>query len=294
MEIVPDERRGIAELDGEGEVASGIVLQRVGANALDVIDIANAEIDAAIVMIENAHKHLERAEPGTPRVEVLIKAASEAGPALFFSLLIITVSFLPIFALEGQEGRLFGPLAATKTFAMAAAALLSVTLVPALMVILLRGRIVPEHRNPVNRALIAMYRAVIQWVLRARVFTMGPALDGGTMMYMPTTLPGLSVTKAAELTQMQADRNLIVMLSLPFALVGGVWRMSWVGFDLSAAVAVGASALRQIVARFPKTDQRAVRRRRVLRVVGDHQGGNAPLADVAKGKAAHLGPQGGV
>ena len=155
---------------------------------------------------------------------MLIEAASEVGPALFFSLLIITVSFLPIFALEGQEGRLFGPLAATKTFAMAAAALLSVTLVPALMVIFVRGRIVPEHRNPVNRVLIALYRPVIQWVLRARVFTIllalvalvatiwparqlgsefMPALDEGTMMYMPTTLPGLSVTKAAELMQMQ-------------------------------------------------------------------------------------------
>ena len=324
VEIVPDERRGIAELDGEGEVASGIVLQRVGANALDVIDNAKAEIDAiaqslpegveivtvydrsnlilsaietlrttlleesivvalvtfvfllhvrsslvaiimlpvgllmaftamralgiganimslggiaiaigamidaAIVMIENAHKHLERAEPGKPRVEVLIAAASEVGPALFFSLLIITVSFLPIFALEGQEGRLFGPLAATKTFAMAAAALLSVTLVPALMVIFVRGRIVPEHRNPVNRLLIAVYRPIIQWVLRARVFTIVlalvalvatvwparqlgsefmPALDEGTMMYMPTTLPGLSVNKAAELMQIQ-DRIL--------------------------------------------------------------------------------------
>ncbi|MDZ4068306.1 MAG: CusA/CzcA family heavy metal efflux RND transporter, partial [Tabrizicola sp.] len=320
VEIVPDERRGIAELDGEGEVASGIVLQRVGANALDVIDNAKAEIasiatslpegveivtvydrsslilsaietlrttlleesivvavvtflfllhvrsslvaiimlpvgllmafaamralgiganimslggiaiaigamiDAAIVMIENAHKHLERAEPGADRVEVLIKAASEVGPALFFSLLIITVSFLPIFALEGQEGRLFGPLAFTKTFAMAAAALLSVTLVPALMVIFVRGHIVPERKNPVNRVLIALYRPVIAWVLKARMFTIllavvalvatvwparqlgsefMPALDEGTLMYMPTTLPGLSVTKAAELMQMQ-------------------------------------------------------------------------------------------
>jgi len=320
VEIVPNERRGIAELDGEGEVASGIVLQRVGANALDVIDNAKAEIDAiaqslpegveivtvydrsdlilsaiktlrttlieemlvvaavtflfllhvrsslvaiimlpvgllmafiamralgmganimslggiaiaigamidaAIVMVENAHKHLERAEPGKPRLDVLIEAASEVGPALFFSLLVITVSFLPIFALEGQEGRLFGPLAATKTFAMAAAALLSVTLVPALMVIFVRGRIVAEHRNPVNRALMAAYRPVITWVLKARVFTIlialvalvatvwparqlgsefMPALDEGTLMYMPTTLPGLSVTKAAELMQMQ-------------------------------------------------------------------------------------------
>jgi Cu(I)/Ag(I) efflux system membrane protein CusA/SilA len=183
-----------------------------------------AMIDAAIVMIENAHKHLERAVPHKPRVEVLIEAASEVGPALFFSLLIITVSFLPIFALEGQEGRLFGPLAATKTFAMAAAALLSVTLVPALMVIFVRGRIVPEHRNPVNRVLIAIYRPVIKWVLKVPVFTIllalvvlvatawparqlgsefMPTLDEGTLMYMPTTLPGLSVTKAAELMQMQ-------------------------------------------------------------------------------------------
>ena len=155
---------------------------------------------------------------------MLVEAASEVGPALFFSLLIITVSFLPIFALEGQEGRLFGPLAWTKTFAMAAAALLSVTLVPALMVIFVRGRIVPEHRNPLNRLLIALYRPVIALVLRARVVTIllalvalvatvwparqlgsefMPALDEGTLMYMPTTLPGLSVTKAAELMQMQ-------------------------------------------------------------------------------------------
>src|SRR3546814_12269773 len=117
-----------------------------------------AMIDAAIVMIENAHKHLERAPKGAPRVEVLIKAASEVGPALFFSLLIITVSFLPIFTLEAQEGRLFGPLAFTKTFAMAAAALLSVTPVPALMVIFVRGRIVPGHSHPSNRIHILLYR----------------------------------------------------------------------------------------------------------------------------------------
>ena len=121
-----------------------------------------AMIDAAIVMIENAHKHLERAAPERPRVEVLIEAAAEVGPALFFSLLIITVSFLPIFTLESQEGRLFSPLAFTKTFAMAAAALLSVTLVPALMVIFVRGRIVPEHSNPINRFLIWIYRPVIK------------------------------------------------------------------------------------------------------------------------------------
>ena len=183
-----------------------------------------AMIDAAIVMIENAHKHLERAEPGKSRVEILIEAAAEVGPALFFSLLIITVSFLPIFTLENQEGKLFGPLAFTKTFAMAAAAILSVTLVPALMVIFVRGHIVPEHKNPVNRLLIALYRPIIRGVLKARGLTIMialaalvvtiwparqlgsefmPALDEGTLMYMPTTLPGISVTKAAELMQMQ-------------------------------------------------------------------------------------------
>jgi Cu(I)/Ag(I) efflux system membrane protein CusA/SilA len=128
-------------------------------------------IDAAIVMIENAHKHLERAPPDKPRTEVLIKAASEVGPALFFSLLIITVSFLPIFTLESQEGRLFGPLAFTKTFAMAAAALLSVTLVPALMVVFVRGKIVPEHKNPLNRFLIWIYRPIISGVLKAKTLT---------------------------------------------------------------------------------------------------------------------------
>ncbi len=320
VEIVPDERRGIAELNGDGEVASGIVLQRVGANALDVIENAKSEldviaqslpegaeivpvydrsnlilsaiktlkttlleeslvvaavtilfllhfrsalvaivmlpvgllmaftamkalgiganimslggiaiaigamIDAAIVMIENAHKHLERAAPDKPRVEVLIEAATEVGPALFFSLLIITVSFLPIFSLEGQEGRMFGPLAYTKTFSMAAAAFLSVTLVPALMVVFVRGRIIPEHKNPVNRFLIAVYRPVITGVLKAKTLTIVvalaalvvtiwparqlgsefmPTLNEGTLMYMPTTLPGLSVTKAAELMQTQ-------------------------------------------------------------------------------------------
>ena len=320
VEIVPDERRGITELNGDGEVASGIVLQRVGSNALTVIDNAKtaladvqkslpegtqivpvydrstlinsaietlkgtlfeeslvvaavtiifllhvrsalvaiimlpvgilmafsamkflglgsnimslggiaiaigAMIDAAIVMIENAHKHLERAEPGKPRLEILIEAAAEVGPALFFSLLIITVSFLPIFTLENQEGKLFGPLAFTKTFSMAAAAILSVTLVPALMVIFVRGHIVPEHKNPVNRLLIALYRPIIRGVLKVRGLTIlvalaalvvtiwparqlgsefMPALDEGTLMYMPTTLPGISVTKAAELMQMQ-------------------------------------------------------------------------------------------
>ena len=183
-----------------------------------------AMIDAAIVMIENAHKHLERAPPDKPRLEIFVEAAIEVGPALFFSLLIITVSFLPIFTLEAQEGRLFGPLAYTKTFAMAAAALLSITLVPALMVLFVRGRIIPEHRNPLNRFLIAIYRPVIRLVLQAKTLTIVialavlavsiwpvtrlgtefmPNLNEGTLLYMPTTLPGLSVTKSAELLQMQ-------------------------------------------------------------------------------------------
>jgi Cu(I)/Ag(I) efflux system membrane protein CusA/SilA len=320
VELGPDERRGITELNGEGEVASGIVLQRFGVNALDVIEnvkrrfreiasslpgsveivpvydrsnLINAAIatlkhtlfeeslivalvcavfllhvrsamvailmlpvgvlmafgamkllglgsnimslggiaiaigvmvDAAIVMIENAHKHLERAAPGRSRVDVLIEAASEVGPALFFSLLVITVSFMPIFTLESQEGRLFSPLAFTKTFSMAAAAVLSVTLVPALMVVCVRGRIVPERKNPINRFLIWIYRPLIKRVMRAKalVIVMAlailavsvwparqlgsefmPALNEGTLLFMPTTLPGISVTKAGELMQMQ-------------------------------------------------------------------------------------------
>lgn len=320
VELGPDERRGITEMNGEGEVAGGIVLQRFGANALNVIEgvkqrlaevaaslpkgteilpvydrsqlieaaidtlkhtlveesvivalvcivfllhlrsalvailmlpvgilmalgamhllgiganimslggiaiAVGAMIDAAIVMIENAHKHLERAAPGKPRVEILVEAAAEVGPSLFFSLLVITVSFLPIFTLESQEGRLFGPLAFTKTFAMAAAALLSVTLVPALMALFVRGRIIPEHRNPLNRLLIWVYRPIIHGVLRAKVLTIllavaalgltlwparqlgsefMPDLNEGTLMYMPTTLPGISVTQAGELLATQ-------------------------------------------------------------------------------------------
>ena len=169
---------------------------------------------------------------------MLIEAAIEVGPALFFSLLIITVSFLPIFALEAQEGRMFKPLAYTKTFSMAAAALLSVTLVPALMLVFVRGRIVPEHKNPVNRALIWIYRPVIRTALRYKAATilialivlvgslwpasrMGtefmPTLNEGTLFYMPTTLPGLSVTKAAQLLQTQ---NKIIKT---FPEVASVW-----------------------------------------------------------------------
>jgi Cu(I)/Ag(I) efflux system membrane protein CusA/SilA len=143
----------------------------LGSNIMSLGGIAiaiGAMVDAAIVMIENAHKHIERL-PAGPRSRAraaIVLACKEVGPALFFSLLIITVSFLPVFALEGQEGRLFSPLAFTKTFAMAGAALLSVTLVPVLMLFFVRGRILPEAKNPVNRLLIWLYRPIIQGVLR--------------------------------------------------------------------------------------------------------------------------------
>ncbi|MGA7950014.1 MAG: efflux RND transporter permease subunit [Thiobacillaceae bacterium] len=321
VELVPAGRRGLTELNGEGEVVSGIVMARFGQNALDVIAnvkaklkaitaglpagtriipvydrstlieraIANlkdtlfeeslivaavcvifllhvrsalvaiitlplgvliafiamralglgsnimslggiaiaigAMVDAAIVMIENAHKRLEHLAPDAPSAErsvVMIKACKEVGPALFFSLLIITVSFLPVFTLEGQEGRLFAPLAFTKTFAMAGAALLSVTLVPVLMMTFIRGHILPEIRNPLNRFLIWLYRPIIAWVMRHKVLTlvlalvgMGatvypasqlgsefmPTLNEGTLFYMPASLPGLSVTEAGRLLQ---------------------------------------------------------------------------------------------
>ena len=320
VELAPDERRGITELNGEGEAVAGIAVQRYGQNALTVIDnikrrfeeirsslpegteiipvydrselikraietlkrtlteeslivalvcivfllharsafvailtlplgvliayvcmylmgissnimslggiaiAIGAMVDAAIVMIENAHKHLERAPPGKPRREILIEAAIQVGPALFFSLLIITVSFLPIFTLEAQEGRLFKPLAFTKTFAMAASALLSITVVPALMVIFVRGKIIPEEKNPINRFLIWIYRPIINAVLNAKVLTIAlaalvlavsvwpvtqlgsefmPNLNEGTLLFMPVSLPGLSITKAAELLQTQ-------------------------------------------------------------------------------------------
>jgi Cu(I)/Ag(I) efflux system membrane protein CusA/SilA len=320
VELGPDERRGITELNGEGEAVAGIAMARYGQNALEVIQNLQAKIkeigaglpanvsivsvynraelihraidnlrsklieenlvvalvcvvflfhlrsalvaivmlpigilmafivmqalginsnimslggvaiaigamvDAAIVMIENAHKHLERASPGEDRLSIIIRAAQEVGPALFFSLLIITVSFLPVFALEEQEGRLFKPLAYTKTFAMGASALLSVTLVPVLMFLFIRGHILPEHKNPINRFLIWLYRPVIRLVLGWKKSTIllaalalalsvqpagrlgsefMPTLNEGTLLYMPTTLPGLSVTKAAELMQTQ-------------------------------------------------------------------------------------------
>ncbi|HJR71776.1 MAG TPA: efflux RND transporter permease subunit [Gammaproteobacteria bacterium] len=222
-----------------GILASFIVMHYQGVNAnimsLGGIAIAiGAMVDAAVVMIENAHKHLERwrhehagSEPdGEARWRVVGEAAAEVGPALFFSLLIITLSFVPVFTLEAQEGRLFAPLAYTKTYAMAAAAGLAVTLIPVLMGYLIRGRIPDEQRNPLNRGLIALYRPVLGRVLRAPLLTLGiagalllstwwplrqigaefmPALDEGDLLYMPTALPGLSAGKAAELLQ-QTDR----------------------------------------------------------------------------------------
>ncbi|PPE72760.1 CusA/CzcA family heavy metal efflux RND transporter [Solimonas fluminis] len=224
-----------------GILAAFIVMHAQGINAnimsLGGIAIAvGAMVDAAVVMIENAHKKLEQwrhahggQDPaGAERLKLMADAAGEVGPALFFSLLIITLSFVPVFTLEAQEGRLFAPLAYTKTYAMAAAAALSVTLIPVLMVAFIRGRIVDETANPLNRALIAVYRPVIDKVLAhpratlvialvAALATLWPAtrlgsefmppLDEGDLLYMPTALPGLAVGKAAEVLQ-QTDRIL--------------------------------------------------------------------------------------
>jgi len=211
--------------------------QGINANIMSLGGIAiaiGAMVDAAIVMVENAHKKLESyrhahggAEPqARERFELIGAAASEVGPALFFSLLIITLSFVPVFTLQAQEGRLFSPLAYTKTYAMAAAAALSVTLIPVLMTYFIRGRIADESSNPVNRALIAGYRPVLRFALARPGLTLGigallllltawpalklgsefmPPLDEGDLLYMPTALPGLSAGKAAELLQ-QTDR----------------------------------------------------------------------------------------
>jgi Cu(I)/Ag(I) efflux system membrane protein CusA/SilA len=323
VELAPDERRGLSELNGEGEVVSGIAMARFGQNALEVIanlkekvaeisaglpdgvtiqavydrsDLIHraienlkrtlleeslivaavcvvflmhvrsalvailmlpvgvliafiamhllgmnsnlmslggiaiaigAMVDAAIVMIENAHKHLERLKPDhtvKERADAMLAACTEVGPALFFSLLIITVSFLPVFTLESQEGRLFSPLAYTKTFSMAGAALLSVTLVPVLMMLFIRGRVMPEAKNPLNRFLIWIYRPIIAAVMRGKGLTIAlavlvmaaswypasrlgsefmPTLNEGTLLYMPASLPGMSITKAAEVLQTQ-------------------------------------------------------------------------------------------
>ena len=222
-----------------GILAAFIVMhyQGVNANVMSLGGIAiaiGAMVDAAVVMIENAHKHIERwhhTHPdedlrGEAQWRVIGDAAVEVGPALFFSLLIITLSFIPVFTLEAQEGRLFSPLAFTKTYAMAAAAGLSVTLIPVLMGYLIRGRIPAEQKNPLNRFLIATYRPLLDTVLRWPRVTIAvavlllaatawpmlriggefmPPLDEGDLLFMPTALPGLSVGKAAELLQ-QTDR----------------------------------------------------------------------------------------
>ncbi|HWR87198.1 MAG TPA: CusA/CzcA family heavy metal efflux RND transporter, partial [Acidiferrobacterales bacterium] len=221
-----------------GILAAFIVMhaQGINANIMSLGGIAIAigvMVDAAIVMIENVHKHFEREQvTDQNRWELVRKASEEVGPPLFFSLLIITVSFLPVFALQAQEGRLFAPLAFTKTYAMAAAAGLSVTLVPVLMGYLIRGHIRPEQDNPLNRWLMRAYRPLLDWVLaRPRQVLAGafvlialgaipvmkvgtefmPDMDEGDLLYMPTTLPGLSSGKAQQLLQ-QTDR---VLKTLP-------------------------------------------------------------------------------
>ncbi len=222
-----------------GVLLAFIVMQRQGINAnimsLGGIAIAvGAMVDAALVMIENAHKHAEAWQirhpglrlQGQAHWQVMVEAAIEVGPALFFSLLVITLSFVPVFTLEAQEGRLFGPLAFTKTWSMAAAAALSVTLVPVLMGYWIRGPIPEEQRNPLNRLLVRLYRPALDRVLHWPRLTLGlalllllttlwpvsrlggeflPPLDEGDLLYMPTALPGLSARKAAELLQ-QTDR----------------------------------------------------------------------------------------
>ncbi|UVT17077.1 MAG: efflux RND transporter permease subunit [Nitrospira sp.] len=319
VQLGPDQRRGIAELDGKGQTVGGIVIMRAGENALTVIerlkarlkDIApalpegirivptydrsdlihraiavlreklveesvivslialvflfhvrsalvaililpvavllafipmaylkitsnimslggiaiaiGAMVDAAIVMVENAHKRLEQSPSGN-RTEIIIAAAIAVGRPLFFSLLVIAVSFLPIFSLEAQEGRLFTPLAYTKTFSMLFATALSVTLAPVLMVLLIRGKVHPEAKNPLNRWLIALYRPILSGALRVRWLTVGvavaavaatvpvfsrlgaefmPPLNEGTILYMPTTVPGLSIPEATKVLQVQ-------------------------------------------------------------------------------------------
>jgi Cu(I)/Ag(I) efflux system membrane protein CusA/SilA len=225
-----------------GVLAAFLVMRGQGVNAnimsLGGIAIAiGAMVDAAVVMIENAHKHLERwthdhpgeTLKGDARWTVVTDAAAEVGPALFFSLVIITASFLPVFTLQAQEGRLFAPLAFTKTYAMAAAAILSVTLVPVLMGYLIRGRIPAEQDNPVNRALTRAYRPALDWVMRKPRTTLLlaalafattawplthlggeflPPMDEGDLLYMPSALPGISAAKASELLQ-QTDRLIL-------------------------------------------------------------------------------------
>lgn len=209
--------------------------QGINANIMSLGGIAiaiGAMVDGAIVMIENVHKHMERTElTDQNRWQVIADASAEVGPALFFSLLIITMSFLPVFTLEAQEGRMFAPLAFTKTYAMAAAAGLAITLVPVLMGYCIRGRVLPEHKNPLNRLLLAVYlpviRTILNWpkatvVLALAITAVGfwpvnkigsefiPPLDEGDLMYMPTTYPGISIGKARELLQ-QTDKLILTV-----------------------------------------------------------------------------------
>ena len=220
-----------------GILTAFIVMQRMGINAnimsLGGIAIAiGAMVDAAIVMVENVHKHMEHTRVTEEnRWQVMRQAAVEVGPALFFSLLIITLSFIPVFTLEAQEGRMFTPLAYTKTFAMAAAAGLSITLVPVLMGYFIRGRITPEHKNPVNRVLVAGYRPFINMVLKApgKVLAVAlvivvaglwplsqlgsefmPDLDEGDLLYMPSAFPAVSIGKAQQLLQ-QTDKLIMTV-----------------------------------------------------------------------------------
>ena len=204
-------------------------IQGLNANIMSLSGIAiaiGAMVDAAIVMVENAHKHLERHKGKKDRWRIVVDATKEVGPALFYSLLIIALSFLPVFTLQAQEGRLFKPLAFTKTYVMAASALLSITIVPVLMGYFVRGKILPEKKNPMSRLLIGAYRPMIQGVLRFRWLTIAaalvilgatiyplgklgsefmPPLNEGDLLYMPTTDPGISITKAKEILQ-QTDK----------------------------------------------------------------------------------------
>jgi Cu(I)/Ag(I) efflux system membrane protein CusA/SilA len=200
--------------------------QGINANIMSLGGIAiaiGAMIDGAIVMIENLHKHMEKVEMTKEnRWQIVATAATEVGPALFFSLLIITVSFVPVFTLESQEGRMFGPLAYTKTYAMAASAALAITLVPVLMGYFVRGKVLPEHKNPINRALVAIYMPALKTVLSfpkttivvaIAIFAIGmwplnklgsefiPSLDEGDLMYMPTAYPGISIGQARQVLQ---------------------------------------------------------------------------------------------
>jgi Cu(I)/Ag(I) efflux system membrane protein CusA/SilA len=215
--------------------------QGLGANIMSLGGIAiaiGAMVDGAIVMIENAHKHMERDQGRKPHWEIILDSAKEVGPALFSSLMIIAVSFLPVFALTGQSGRMFSPLAFTKTYAMAAAAVLAITVVPVLMGYLIRGRIPPEGRNPINRFLSWAYRPILRGALRLRWVVLGaalvllvatvvpykqlgsefiPPLNEGDLLYMPSLLPGVSITEAQAVAQ-QTNQLIMTVPEVKHAL----------------------------------------------------------------------------